>query len=342
MSDKVLVTGISGFIASHIAERLLNKGYFVRGTVRNLEKGERVRQSFADAGLDVSKLELLQADLGSDAGWKEAVKECRYIQHIASPLPHEAPTDREALVPEARAGAQRVLERGFSAGAEHIVMTSSIAAMIGQPGKNEVMTITEDDWSDPEWRLMTAYPISKTRAEQSAWAYVKAQGLENKLTTICPGIVFGPDTYGNGGASLGLLKALMIGKYKLAPKIAMPLIDIRDCAAIHVNAMTVPSTGGRRLLATGQTLWFQDIAAILREVYPELKGVPKGEIPSFIIRIMAMFDASLRPVLSELGTFHVGDAAYVTNFTGVVPRPAKEAILAGAQSLIENGSVRLS
>jgi len=342
MTDRVLVTGVSGFIGSHVTERLLAKGHDVRGTVRNKVKGQKIVDALAANGSDISKLELVEANLASDAGWADAVKDCRYIQHIASPLPHEAPKDREALVPEARAGAQRVLEHGFSAGAERIVLTSSIAAMIGQPGKGAKMVLTEDDWSDPDWKRMTSYPISKTRAEKSAWAYVEAQGLKEKLTTICPGIVFGPDTYGNAGASLGLLKAMMIGKFPRVPKMGVPLIDVRDCAAIHVAAMTAKDAGGRRLLATGQTLWFKDIAAILQAKYPALENLPKGEMPSFILHIMALFDDNIKVLLQDLGTFHETDAAYVSNMTHVIPRPAKEAILAGAESLIANGSVRLS
>lgn len=342
MTDRVLVTGVSGFIGSHVAERLLAKGYAVRGTVRNKVKGQKIVDALAANGADVSRLELVEADLGADAGWAEAVKDCRYIQHIASPLPHEAPKEREALVPEARAGAQRVLERGFSAGAERIVLTSSIAAMMGQPGKGSKMVLTEDDWSDPDWKPMTSYPISKTRAEKSAWAYAQAQGLKDKLTTVCPGVVFGPDTYGNAGASLGLLKAMMIGKFPRVPKVGVPLIDVRDCAAIHVAAMTAKDAGGRRLFATGQSLWFKDIAAILRAEYPDLEGLPKGEMPSFVLRIMALFDDSIKVLMPELGTFHEADAAYVSTITHVLPRPAKEAILAGAESLIASGSVRMS
>jgi dihydroflavonol-4-reductase len=342
MTDRVLVTGVSGFIGSHVTERLLAKGYDVRGTVRNKAKGSKIVDALAANGCDVSRLELVEANLASDAGWEEAVQDCRYIQHIASPLPLEAPKEREALVPEARAGAQRVLEHGFSAGAERIVLTSSIAAMMGQPGKGAKMTITEGDWSDPDWRRMSSYPISKTRAEKSAWAYVEAQGLKEKLTVINPGVVFGPDTYGNAGASLGILKAMMIGKFPRVPKMGVPLIDVRDCASIHVAAMTAKEAGGRRLLATGQSLWFKDIAAILKAQYPQLKGLPKGEIPNFMVRVMALFDDRMQALLSDIGTFHEADAAYVSTLTHVLPRPAKEAILAGAESLIANGSVRLS
>jgi len=342
MADRVLVTGVSGFIGSHVTERLLSKGYDVRGTVRNKVKGQKIVDALAANGSDISRLELVEANLAHDAGWADAVKDCRYIQHIASPLPHDAPKEREALVPEARAGAQRVLERGFSAGAERIVLTSSIAAMMGQAGKGAKMMLTEEDWSDPDWKPMTSYPISKTRAEKSAWAYVEAQGMKDKLTTICPGVVFGPDTYGNAGASLGLLKAMMIGKISRTPKMGVPLIDVRDCAAIHVAAMTAKDAGGRRLLATGQSLWFKDIAAILKAEYPQLENLPRGEMPSFLLRILALFNDDLRVMLADLGTFHEADAAYVSTMTHVIPRPAKEAILSAAESLIENGSVRLS
>ena len=341
MTDRVLVTGVSGFIGSHITERLLAKGYAVRGTVRNKVKGQKIVDALAAAGSDVSKLELVEANLSSDAGWRDAVKDCRYIQHIASPLPMDNPSDREALVPEARAGAMRVLENGLGAGAERIVMTSSIASMMGQKGKGAKFTITENDWSDPDWRHMTAYPISKTRAELSAWAYVETQGLKDKLTVVNPGIVFGPDSYGNAGASLGLLRAMMIGKYPKVPKVGFPLIDVRDCAAIHVAAMTAKGAGGRRLLATGQTLWFSDIAAILKAEYPQLKKLPDGELPTFVVKIMAMFNEGLKVLRADVGTFHETDAAYVSSLTHVVPRPAKEAILAGAASLIANGAVRL-
>ena len=139
MADRILVTGVSGFIASHVTERLLKKGYAVRGTVRNKAKGQKIVDKLEAHGSDISKLELFEADLGSDAGWQDAVKDCRYIQHIASPFPLEAPSDREALVPEARAGAMRVIEHGLGAGAERIVMTSSMVSMMGQKGRGAKM-----------------------------------------------------------------------------------------------------------------------------------------------------------------------------------------------------------
>ena len=340
MTDTVLVTGISGFIASHVAAGLLNQGYAVRGTVRNTVKGERIVETLAAKGVDISKLEIIEADLGKDAGWKAAVKDCRYVQHIASPFPLEAPSNREALVPEARAGAMRVVEQAIGAGAERVVMTSSMVAMMGQPGRGDHMLVKEDDWSDPDWRPLTAYPVSKTRAERAVWNYAESQNVKNRVTTICPGLVFGPDTYDNGGASLAIIKGLFSGKFPMMPRIAYPIVDVRDCASLHIKAMTHVETGGRRLMAASNTLWISEISEILRGAYPRAK-LPTREMSNWMVKAAGFFDQSVRSISPDVGTFHEADAHYVTTLTGVIPRPAKDAVLAAAESLIENGRISL-
>jgi len=295
MTDLVLVTGLSGFIASHVTAKLLEQGYAVR----------------------------------------------RFVQHIASPFPLEAPVNREALVPAARAGAMRVIEQAIGAGAERVVMTSSMVAMMGQPGRGDHMLVKEEDWSNPDWKPLTAYPVSKTRAERAVWDYVEAQNLKTRLTTVCPGLVFGPDSYNNGGASLGLISAMFSGDFPRTPKIAWPVSDVRDIAAVHVAAMTANGVGGRRLIAAGQTLWLREISEILRNTYPKAKKLPKGDMANWIVKIIGLVDSRVKGVIPDLGTFHEADAGYVTSLTGVIPRPAKEAILSAAESLIANGNVSL-
>lgn len=340
MTDLVLVTGLSGFIASHVTAGLLQQGYAVRGTVRNKVKGERVVETLASSGVDTSNLELFEADLRKDAGWKDAVKDCRFVQHIASPFPLDAPANREALVADARGGAMRVVEQALGAGAERVIMTSSMVAMMGQPGRGDHMLVKESDWSDPDWRPLTAYPVSKTRAERAIWDYANAQNVKDRVTTICPGLVFGPDSFNNCGASLGIIKGLFSGQFPMMPRIAYPIIDVRDCASLHIKAMTAEAAGGRRLIAASNTLWISDIAKLLKDAYPEAK-LPSREMANWLVKIVGIFEQSVKNIVPDVGTFHEADASYVTNLTGVMPRPAKDAVLAAAQSLIENGQIRL-
>lgn len=340
MTDTVLVTGISGFIASHVAAGLLRQGFAVRGTVRNMTKGQRIVDALAADDVDTSNLELIETNLGEDAGWKDAVQDCRFVQHIASPFPLDAPSDREALVPAARAGAMRVIEQAIGAGAERVVMTSSMVSMMGQAGRGEHMLVKENDWSDPDWKPLTAYPVSKTRAERAVWDYVEAQNLKTRVTTICPGLVFGPDTYDNSGASLAVLQAMFSGRMPMMPRIAYPIVDVRDCASLHIKAMTTADAGGRRLMSASNTLWMSEISAILRESYPNAK-LPTRILPDILVKLGSFFDPSIKGIVPDIGTFHEADAAYVTGLTGVVPRPAKDAVLAAAKSLIKHGRIQV-
>jgi nucleoside-diphosphate-sugar epimerase len=340
MTETVLVTGISGFIASHVAAGLLEQGFAVRGTVRNKVKGERIVEALAAQSVDTSKLELVETDLDKDAGWKDAVQDCRYVQHIASPFPLDAPSNREALVPAARAGAMRVIEQATGAGAERIVMTSSMVSMMGQAGRGDHMLVKENDWSDPDWKPLSAYPVSKTRAERAVWDYVESHNMKDRLTTVCPGLVFGPDTYDNSGASLAILKAMFTGKMPMTPRVAYPIVDVRDCASLHIKAMTTPKAGGRRLMSASNTLWMSEIATVLQEAYPKAK-LPRRELSDIAVKLAGFFDTSIKSIVPDVGIFHEADAAYVTGLTGVVPRPAKEAVLAAAESLFENGKIKL-
>lgn len=340
MTEQVLVTGVSGFIASHVTERLLRQGRRVRGTFRNRAKADRLVEKLASKNLQTDNLELMEADLAEDKAWQDAVRDCSYIYHIASPFPLDPPLHREALVPEAREGALRVIKYGLEAGVQRIVMTSSIAAMLGQPGRGAHKMIGEQDWSDPNWKPLGGYALSKTQAERAAWDYVRSQGAEDKFVTVNPGLVFGPDTYDNGGASLALIKLMFRGEFPMTPKLAYPVIDVRDCAAIHIKAMAMPETGGRRLIAAGQTLWMQEIANILRTAYPTAKKLPRRDMPDFLPRFMAFFDDRIKMIKPYLGIFHEVDNAYVSSLTHVLPRPAAEAVLAAADSLMVNGKIK--
>ena len=45
MTQTVLLTGASGYIAKHIALQLLNAGYSVRASLRNLSRADEVRRA---------------------------------------------------------------------------------------------------------------------------------------------------------------------------------------------------------------------------------------------------------------------------------------------------------
>ena len=82
--EKVLVTGASGYIALHCILELLEKGYKVKGSLRNLKREDEVRKSLG-AEVENEKLEFCKLNLLDDEGWDAAASDCDYLIHIASP-----------------------------------------------------------------------------------------------------------------------------------------------------------------------------------------------------------------------------------------------------------------
>ena len=222
MAGTVLITGISGFIARHVALSALAAGYKVRGTVRSLEKGDKVAVSLARHGVDPARLEFVAADLTRDTGWDKAVEGCNAVLHVASPFPMTQPRDRNALTPAARDGALRVLKAAHAAGVGRVVMTSSMVAVMYRPGRGAEEVFGEQDWTDVNWDPLSAYVVSKTEAERAAWDYMESVGATNRFTTVNPGLVAGPLLDKDIGTSVELFRMMMVGRYPAIPPGCVP------------------------------------------------------------------------------------------------------------------------
>ena len=66
MSEKVLLTGISGFVAKHVAIELLNSGYEVLGTVRNSNSIEQTKRTLKENNVEEIKLDGVFIAIGHD------------------------------------------------------------------------------------------------------------------------------------------------------------------------------------------------------------------------------------------------------------------------------------
>ncbi|NCY10159.1 MAG: SDR family NAD(P)-dependent oxidoreductase, partial [Actinobacteria bacterium] len=85
MNERVLVTGISGYIGQHCAAELLKQGFQVVGTVRSLSKADATRTAIG-AVAPVDNLSFVEADLLAEAGWDKAMQGCTFVVHVASPF----------------------------------------------------------------------------------------------------------------------------------------------------------------------------------------------------------------------------------------------------------------
>ncbi|KQT60246.1 MULTISPECIES: NAD-dependent epimerase/dehydratase family protein [unclassified Aureimonas] len=337
--DRVLVTGVSGFIAKHVAGLLLDSGFAVRGTVRSRDRADEARAVLIDGARDPSGLEIVDADLDRDDGWDEAMRCVRYVLHTASPFPAGTPRDRHALVPTAKGGALRVVAAADRAGVERLVLTSSVAAVYyGHEGRLDPR-YTEANVSNVESPSISAYAISKTLAERAAWDAVSDSRLE--LATVNPALVLGPLADQRVGSSISLLRMMMQGRLPVVPDVNIGIVDVRDVAEAHLRAMLVPEAAGRRFLLSAGSRSLREIGRAVAKDFPDFRRrMPRATIPDGLVRIAARFVPLAASVAPELGVTKILDTTPAEELLGLRFHSPEEAIRATGEDLIRFGLVR--
>jgi dihydroflavonol-4-reductase len=366
MSELVVVTGGTGYIAGWCIAELLRRGYHVRATVRSAARGDRVRSAVARFPGADDRLSFGEADLTQDAGWDSVMDGADYVLHVASPLGEgTANADRDALVGPARDGTLRVLGAAVRAGVRRVVMTS--AANAASPSSYASEGVTDETlWTDPDDPTIIPYRRSKTLAERAAWDFMTAYGAEHgaaqgaeqgaeqgaapgtghggatSLATILPGAVFGPILTTDTIGSVGIISRMVAGSMPGVPRIGLEIVDVRDLADIHLRAMTSDAAAGERFLATGEFMWMRDMAGTLRaELGPDGARIATRQLPDFAVRLAARFtDPSLRGITPSLGRRNRHSTEKARRVLGWQPRPAAETVVDCARSLLEHGVVQ--
>ncbi|MCX7305456.1 MAG: NAD-dependent epimerase/dehydratase family protein [Hyphomicrobiales bacterium] len=341
MDRTALVTGATGYIARHVIVRLLDAGWRVRGSVRSRAKAAEaiaaIRAALADpAGAE--RLELVELDLASDDGWREAAGGCAAMLHMASPFPIAQPRDPDELTRPAVEGTLRALRAATEAAIPKVVLTSSMVAVqyAGFPGTKPVYT--EADWTDGNDTRFTAYTRSKTLAERAAWDYVEGNGRKIALTSINPGLVLGRPVGGHFGTSVQVLRRILEAKDPALPSVTFAIVDVADVAAMHVAALNKPEAAFRRFIASAGDASFADIARILAAAFPDRRIVTR-QAPDFLIRMIGLFDSSVGTILPDLGRRLNTSSAAARDVFAIRFKDMRETIIETARYLSEKENI---
>lgn len=330
----VLVTGISGLIARHVALAFLDAGYRVRGTLRDMSKADGLRETLS-RHTDIGLLEFAEADLLGDAGWDEAVTGCEGVAHVASPNPLVQPKDEDKLVRPAVDGTMRVLRAAERHKVKRFVHTSSIFAVIlGHP--RDRTHFDAGDWTDLNGAGVTPYGRSKTLAEKAARAFVRESGTAMRYASINPGYVFGPALDREINASTEMIRLFLAGKYPGAPRLCLPVVDVRDVAKSHVMAMETDDLVNDRYLVVADCTW---TIAITRALHEKLgsdgRRSPTRELPDWLVWLIGLVDPAARGIRSELGKEIDIETGAARRLLGADFIPGIDSAVACAKSLID-------
>jgi dihydroflavonol-4-reductase len=340
MKEKVLLTGISGFLGSHTAIQLLQKGYEVTGTLRDLKRADHIRQILGEHA-NTDKLTFALAELSDGKVWIKLTEGVDFIQHIASPFPRTLPKHEDELILPAKNGVLNILKAASANKVKRVVLTSSSSAVLyGKEAGKESGTFDENTWTDiMQLKDTTPYFRSKTIAEHAAWDFIDSDHSGMELVTVLPGAILGPVLEDDFGTSANIVLKMLDGSIPALPNIGFDVVDVRSVADMLILAMELPQAANERFISSAGYLSFDAISALLKEKYPERK-IPKMILPNFLTRVFAFFDKTLQPVLLDLGVIRKADNRKAIKVLNWKPIVNSEAVIACADSLIGLGLVK--
>ncbi|KAJ0797520.1 putative anthocyanidin reductase ((2R,3R)-flavan-3-ol-forming) [Helianthus annuus] len=275
-SCKVCVTGGAGYIGSALVHSLLQKGYTVHATLRNLGDESKVGllKSFPFAE---ERLHLFEADIYKPEEFQEAIQGCVFVFHVATPLQHTTGYKYNNVVDAAVNSVKKIVDACTHSGTvKRLIYTASVVAAspLKDDGSGYKVTMDESCWTPLH---LDGYTKSKTKSEQEILKLGEEKANEFEVVTLGCGLVGGggcltyPTTsvvmfisqIANNSTCYQSLRYLeeLLGK--------IPIVHIEDVCRAHIFCAETPSVSGRFLCASSYVT-SAEIAKYYQKTYPQL------------------------------------------------------------------------
>ncbi|WP_101757932.1 NAD(P)-dependent oxidoreductase [Oceanicoccus sp. KOV_DT_Chl] len=254
---KVLVTGGTGFVGSHVARQLLASGHDVCLLVRSVEKAQRYYAQF-----DIAAPSYIQGDITDKLSVEKALLGCEAVVHAAAGTPINIDSV-DALFAINVGGVKNVVAAALAQGVTRIVCISSITAIFNTDGSK----VTAD--AEPVPSKMP-YGQSKVEAE---WYLRQLQAEGKPIAIVYPGGIIGPEDPGFSD-TFKALKHRVENGFRLFDDGGMQHVDVRDLAAL-INSLIVDGGSGRFLIPGVYRSWVQ-----LADIVESVSGCTLQRIPA--------------------------------------------------------------
>lgn len=334
MSETVLVTGGSGFLASHLIKQLLESGTNVHTTVRSVANAAKMRPLNDLTNRHPGQLQVFEANLLQDGAFTAPMRGCSMVFHVASPfmLPEKIKDGRRQMLEPALRGTQNVLGSvNATDTVRRVVFTSTVGAIFGD--YIDVMSMPRRVLAESHFNTTSSvthnpYHFSKVMAEKEAWNIVARQNRWS-LVAINPGLILGPSlSPASESGSLFLLDEMLRGMFFYGmPDMGVTTVDVRDVALAHIRAANLPSAKGRYILADAHMVSFLEMARILSSVHRRPYLLPKRQIPGWLIKMVGpLFGLSQEYMRNHIGIRFAVDNRRSMAELGIVYRPLEETL----------------
>jgi len=225
---RILLTGATGFIGSHLARLLTERGDDIRATVR---EGSNL------AGLSALEVETVRADILDRRAIRRALRGIERVFHAAGTANLALSRARTFAINVE--GTRIVLEEALRAGVQRVVYTSSVAA-IGPAPKASTADETQV-WDAGRYAI--PYLDAKHEAEVEVLRLV-ARGLPAVM--VNPAHVLGPGDPGR--SSTVLVRRFLRRQIPVYVDGTLNIVAVEDVARGHLLADEIGRVGERYIL----------------------------------------------------------------------------------------------
>ena len=327
--SRYLVTGATGFLGSHLARHLVDKGHEVVALCRG------PAEDLAATGVRVVRGDILNTETVQGAA-----EGCEGVFHCAGKVSRK-PEDAELLYRTNVDGTKSVLAASRAAGVKRFVLasTSGTIAISREP---KVL----DERAPAPLELLGKWPYYRTKL------YAETAALEQnresfEVVSVNPSLLLGPGDL--HASSTGDVESFLAGRVPVTPAGGLSFVDVRDVPPAMLAAMERGKPGARYLL-TGANMTvaaFLGRIARIADIEPPKLKAPKGML---LAKVGArLFDRAKKflplpgeidPVSAEMGqVFWYCDAKRAAQDLGFVPRAPNETLADTVADLYDRGVV---
>ncbi|WVQ82237.1 hypothetical protein IAT38_004365 [Cryptococcus sp. DSM 104549] len=299
----VAVTGLNGFIATHVAAHFLSQGWSVRGSVRTESTAATVKTlPIFKKAVEEGRLEVVILTDLAEGDFGPLLEGVEGVASVAAPLPGAKNGTWESYKKPTVSGAVNLLTAAKKVPTiKGVALMSSMGASLSldPPEKLVGKVFTEDDWTpfddesckalDPEdfMTLVAWYWAAKKLAEQAALEFIAKEHPSFSVSTICPPMTYGPFSHIASAADLGATAkgngalnewaTLVAGKdAEVIESYSNSYVDARDVAVAFYQSV-VKQVSGRFMVSAGES-GMQAYLDTARKVRPDLDAfIPLGE-----------------------------------------------------------------
>nr|A0A8K1AW51.1 RecName: Full=NAD-dependent epimerase/dehydratase tndE; AltName: Full=Talaronoid C biosynthesis cluster protein E [Aspergillus flavipes]QVR97764.1 TndE [Aspergillus flavipes] len=288
----VLITGVNGFLASHLALQLIQRGYMVKGTVRTAESASWITEAIMRRH-PTGKFQAVVIPILSASGvMDDLVKDVDGIAYVAAdtslnPDPDQVITPGlEALKVALQSATQTqsvkrfVLTSSYTAAVDTFV-PSAPDALITRDSWNQ--TSTPRAWAPPPYdalRALDVYQSLKTESETLFWKFASEAKPSFIQNSVLPGFVVGPIIHRKQrGSTAALVKAYFddVTCNQAFAWISAPwVVDVVDNALLHLAGLIDEDVQNERLLALAEPFKLGNFARVFEQIDPS-RSWPAGD-----------------------------------------------------------------